>query len=397
MDCNDIPRIDYGKFSAALHRAALSGDAFLPVNGTLEVTNRCNLRCAHCYVPLAARQGKGAGDSGRRDGRLASELPAFAEAVSGRPELSSSEIYSLLDQISAEGCLWLLITGGEPLIRPDFLDIYGYAKQKGLLITLFTNATLMSQRIADYLAEYPPFLIEVSIYGATATTYDAVTGVVGSYDRAVRGIELLRTRGLPVRLKTMALRANVHELQQMERFADQRGLAFRWDHQVHPRLDGQRDPVDARLTPEEMVAADLSDPRRVEGLRDLMVRARDLRIGDKVFGCGAGLGSFHIDAFCFLQLCGFVRRYSYDLRRGSFRDGYYSYFPHVRSLRRPSGAICRSCELAAICTICVAWHDMEGDGREGPIEHIHQYAKLLAAALRPEMSVAAPGGNAKRR
>lgn len=374
MDCSHIPRIDYGRFSAALHSKAWSGITTLPVNGVIEATARCNLRCRHCYLPLAVREGCEAIGPGLLSPYCSSSFPT-------RSTMSYDEICGYLDEIAEEGCLWLLITGGEPLTRSDFLDIYRYAKLKGLLITLFTNATLVTDRLAAHLAEYPPFAIEVSIYGAAAATYESVTGVPGSYDRCLRGIDLLQARGLPLQLKSMVLKANANELAQMEEFASSRGLPFRWDHQIHPQLDGGIDPVQVRLTPEEMVALDTADPRRAHSWRDLLHRTRHQRISDRVFNCGAGIGSFHIDAFGYLQLCGFVRRYSYDLRSGSFHDGYHHYFPKVRELKRSITTACNSCELASLCGICVAWEDMEGDGREGPIDHIHQYAQLLATTI----------------
>lgn len=382
MECGHIPRIDYGKFSAQLHSKAWSGRT-LPVNGTLELTQRCNMRCQHCYIPWAGRLGTGTPD-GEQLGSVEESGTALARAEVNRPPLSYEEICRLLDDVVEEGCLWLLITGGEPLMRPDFLDIYDYAKRKGLLITLFTNATLMTERITDYLAEFPPFLVEVTLYGATKATYEAVTGVPGSFERCLHGIDLLVERRIPLKLKTMVLKANAHEIAQMEEFAAQRGLAFRWDHMVHPRLDGNRGPTAVRLAPEKMVAEELKNPMRVDGWRDLIVRTRNVRINGRVFSCGAGLGSFHIDAYGYLQLCGFVRRYSYDLRRGPFGSGYREYFPYVRSLRTERPSVCDDCELACVCTVCPAWHDMEGDGPFGQVEHIHKFAQLLAAAVSAE-------------
>lgn len=379
MDCNNIPSIHYGQFSAMLHSKTWSGINTLPLNGTLEVTVRCNLRCRHCYLPIAVRQGD---ENAKSDFPLSGCLPLPSSAsFPTRSAMGFDEIRSYLDEIVEEGCLWLLITGGEPLVRSDFMDIYQYAKHKGLLISLFTNGTLVTDQIAAQLAEYPPFTIEVSLYGATANTYEAVTGVSGSFERCLRGIDLMQARGLPLQLKSMMLKANAHELVRIEELASQRGLPFRWDHQLHPCLDRSRDPVQVRLTPEEMVALDIADPRRIHSWRDLLQRTRHQRIGDPVFNCGAGIGSFHIDAFGHLQLCGFVRRYSYDLRSGSFHDGYHHYFPQVRSLKRSSVTDCNNCELTCLCGICVAWEDMEGNGREGPIDHIHRFAQLLAAAV----------------
>ena len=129
-DCIGIPQLGYGEFSERLHRH-LEGQR-IPISGSLEVTMRCNLRCQHCYIPIEQR-------ASHKD-----------------QELSQEEIERILDQISDAGCLWLLLTGGEPLLRRDFLDIYIYAKRKGLILTLFTNGTLITPRIADYPGRMAP-------------------------------------------------------------------------------------------------------------------------------------------------------------------------------------------------------------------------------------------------
>ena len=106
MDCPHIPLTPYSEFSLRLHEKV--ADQRIPIAGSLEITERCNLRCAHCYINLPS------GDQVARD-----------------KELSTAEIQNILDQIVDQGCLWLLLTGGEPFLRPDFLDIYTYAKKKG--------------------------------------------------------------------------------------------------------------------------------------------------------------------------------------------------------------------------------------------------------------------------
>src|SRR4030042_3273966 len=114
MECPHIPLINYGDFSKRFHDKILSRR--IPTDGSIEVTARCNLRCVHCYI----------------------NLPLNDHAAQEK-ELSYKEFCNIIDQIVDEGCLWLLLTGGEPFIRQDFLDIYTYAKKKGMLITIFTN------------------------------------------------------------------------------------------------------------------------------------------------------------------------------------------------------------------------------------------------------------------
>ncbi len=131
MDCPHIPELSCDEFSESLLKR-IPGKR-VPISGSLELTFRCNLRCQHCYVSH--------GHNG----------------IPRQQELNTSEIQRIIDEVVDAGCLWFLITGGEPLVRRDFLDIYTYAKRKGLIITLFTNGTLITPRIADYLAEWTVF------------------------------------------------------------------------------------------------------------------------------------------------------------------------------------------------------------------------------------------------
>ncbi len=112
-----------------------------------------------------------------------------------KQEMTFQEHVALLDDLAELGCLWILYTGGEIFARRDFLDIYTEAKKRGFLITLFTNGTMITPRIADHLAEYRPFAIEITLYGATRETYEALTQIPGSFDRCMNGIRLLQERG----------------------------------------------------------------------------------------------------------------------------------------------------------------------------------------------------------
>jgi len=166
--------------------------------------------------------------------------------------------------MAAAGCLWLLYTGGEILVRKDFLDIYDYAKKTGFLITLFTNATLVTPAVAEHLATWSPFSIEISLYGRTAATHDRVTGVAGSFARTMRGVRLLMDGGLPPILKTMVLKPNAHEIWDMKRFVEEElSLEFRFDAMINPRVDSSIAPLSVRLSPQDVVEFDLKDPNRV--------------------------------------------------------------------------------------------------------------------------------------
>ncbi len=198
-----------------------------PLEVSIEVTRRCPLECLHCY----------------------NNLPLSDHAARSR-ELSFEEHCRLLDELVDAGCLWLLYTGGEIFARRDFLEIYTEAKKRGFLITLFTNGTMINERIADYLAEYRPFAIEITLYGATRETYEALTQVPGSYDRCMRGIRLLLERNLPLKLKTVPTTVNRHEIFEMKRLAEEEfGVEFKFDSAINPRIDCSQSPLAVRLTP----------------------------------------------------------------------------------------------------------------------------------------------------
>ena len=175
MDCPTWPELDLGALTQE-QLARLAGRRY-PFSGSFELTERCNLRCGHCYI----------------------NQPAGSRAARAR-ELTTSQVTGILDQIADAGCLYLLLTGGEALLRPDFEEIYLYAKRKGLLLTLFTNGTLLTPRLADFLAEWRPYALEITVYGATQDIYERVTGVPGSYAACMRGIELALARRLPLSL-----------------------------------------------------------------------------------------------------------------------------------------------------------------------------------------------------
>src|SRR5258708_12309692 len=182
-------------------------------------------------------------------------------------ELDYDEHCRLLDELADAGCLWILYTGGEIFARRDFLDIYTYAKKKGFLVTLFTNGTLITESIADYLVEWPPFSIEITLYGATPETYEKLTQVPGSYERCMRGIRLLLQRNLPLKLKSVAVSINYHELEAMEEIAENLGVEFKFDPMINPRIDCSSSPLAVRLQPAELLPLHLRAPRRVAHCR----------------------------------------------------------------------------------------------------------------------------------
>ena len=334
-DIASIPR-NHGALSTALHdRCALE---HIPVGGGFELTHRCNLACVHCYV----------------------NLPAHDRAAKQR-ELTTEEVYRVLDQLAEAGTLWLTLTGGEPLLRPDFCDIYTYAHELGLVLTVYTNATLVTEKhIALWLAR-PPRLIEVTQYGYTPETYDRVTDAGTQHPRFARGLERMLEAGLPVGLKTIAMRDNATEIGLMRDFARERGVTFRFDTIISPRIDGGKKPLAQRLTPAEIGAIEY-DQNEMRAEYAEYCQTQDGRVygDDRRYQCGAGLSTFLIDPYGKLHVCELSRRPGWDVLRDGLREGIRATFPAMRAERRTEMSGCGTCPTSSACSSCVGMAELEG-------------------------------------
>ncbi len=352
----------YAAFSRAIHERYFGQRA--PLEVSIEVTRRCPLDCLHCY----------------------NNLPMGDSAARAR-ELTFAEHCRLLDELLEAGCLWILYTGGEVFARPDFLNIYTEAKKRGFLVTLFTNGTLITPRVADHLAEWRPFAIEITLYGATRETYEALTQIPGSFDRCMRGIRLLLERKLPLKLKTVPTTVNQHEVYAMKRMAEEEfGVEFKFDPLVNPRIDCSQSPLAVRLSPEDAVALEFFDPQREAEYRRLAEMDRNRPVSDKqaagtVYACGGGHRGCAIDPTGKMTICVLSHREGYDWRGGSFRDGWDGPLREIRARERRKATICTNCRIQSLCSMCAANGELESGDAEAPVEFLCQVAHLRAYTL----------------
>ncbi len=338
-----------------------------------ELTERCNNNCVHCYI----------------------NLPANDEEAqkNKKKEITFEEIKTIADEAARMGCLSWHLTGGEPLLREDFSDIYLYLKRKGIRVTVFTNATLIDSQISNLFKKYPLENLDVTIYGLSQKTYEAITRSPGSFDAFMQGINLLKKNRIPVTLKTAALPQNFHEIEKMRDFAQSltgKPLGMVLQLNLGSRFNGgsKKDLIKRlRLSPNEVIEVLKQDEDRYRGD---MERFCQKFLGppqdDHLFSCGAGVGGCHIDAYNNFQLCMLLRHPDciYDLRKGSFKEAWEEFIPGVREIKANNKKYqekCQRCFLKSLCEQCPAWSWMEHGVLDEPVEYLCEIAHAEAVWL----------------
>ncbi len=325
----------------------------------IELTSRCNNRCGHCYVPTADL-------AGRQDA------------------LSTEWLLGLMDVLVAEQCLWLIFTGGEPLLRDDFPELWRGAKLRGLVPSIYTNATLITDEIADLLAELPPRIVSISLYGGSAEVYERVSRVPGSFEAAMAGIRRLHERGVSAHIKTIGMRSNHRDIAGVKAIADEMGWQFHLDMCINPRLDCSTDVLAERLTPDEVVAIEDAFEERQAEYPELAetVAPRDVR---SLYDCNAGRNGCAIDAEGWMLPCISARSHRFPLDAddlaGSFAQAFHHDLPEVLRLQVEGEYPCGECSLAQLCPSCVPWRETETGDLTRPVQWCCELAVARAAKM----------------
>jgi len=353
-----IQEIEYSAFSLKLHDTAARHN--IPLDGVIALTSHCNLKCRHCYI---------------RDN-------------SANNELTTNEVFRIIDEITDAGCVNLLLTGGEPLLRPDFRGIYAYARKRGLIVSLFTNGTLMDRDTVLLLKELLPFSVEITLYGASPKTYEAFTGTQGTYDSCMSGINLLVEHGIPLTLKTMVTTINRHELSEMKAFAESLGLDFRYGLAILPHVNGSISPYDIRISPDETIALEFADTDRSREWSHLYEKYNTPASTERLFNCGAGRNCFSITPQGRLRVCDIVPEPDLCLRTHRFIDG-FRMFGQIMARKLRGSENCAGCENITFCDSCPGISLLEGNrGGERPVSYHCEIARKRAEHLTEEVRYA---------
>ena len=373
----------YVKFTNLQKTTWLAHKKFRLINLDLELTERCNNACIHCYI----------------------NQPQDNRKVKDR-EMDTKIIKDILHQAADLGCLSVRFTGGEPLLREDFSDIYVFARQLGFQVEILTNATLISTQLCQLFQRLPPGKpLSVTVYGMHAHSYDTVVGRRGAFKEFRKGINLLQDYKIPFKVKQSLLPQNKHEMAEFEAFSAS------LPHMEHPPtysinfdLRGRRDDQSKnrlisklRYSPEETLELFTRQPDKyIKGMQAFAKKHLG-HPSNLIFSCGAGANPC-VDAFGNLQLCMLLRHpdtiYPLDSEQHHINHpetdlppleyGLKVFFPEVRRLTATNPEYlnrCAKCFLSGLCEQCPAKSWEEHGTLDMPVEYqcevTHAQAQFL--------------------
>jgi len=337
----------------------------------LELTERCNNNCIHCSI----------------------NLPDDSVIARGR-ELHTEEVKKVLAEAAGLGCLSVRFTGGEPLLREDFEDLYLFARRLGLRVFLFTNATLITPHLVELFLRIPPLKkMEISVYGMKRSSYEAVTRNPGSYEAAREGIRLLLEKKIPFVVKGALLPPNKHEIDEFESWA----LTIPWmdippGYSLFFDLRCRRDSEEKnrlirrlRPSPEEGISFIARHPEQyLRSIQAFCGRSLGPH-GEKLFSCGAGHAAC-VDAYGRCQSCMGLRSpaFTYDIRTGLLRNALVEFFPRMGEMKatHPDYLVrCARCFLRGLCEQCPAKSWAEHGTLDTPVDYLCEVAHAQARYL----------------
>lgn len=313
----------------------------IPVSGTFELTSRCNLSCKMCYVHMSPDE----------------------QSNMGR-ELTTEEWIALGKDAVEEGMIYLLLTGGEPLLRPDFLEIYTSLIQMGVMVSVNTNGTLLTPEHVACFKKYKPEKINISLYGMSDDTYGRLCGNSQGFKKAIQGIRMLKEAGIRVNLNTTFTKYNINDMEAIVAFAKEEQIPVRMSAYIFPPVRNQHCADSGNLTPEELGAAaarfDLltMEEEQLEKRKNYVLKCMNCEPDksempeSKNSSCMAGRGAFWISWDGKLYPCGMLSDYEQDIRKEQFVDAWHQTCECMKTIFLP--AECSVCRYEPLCPVCAA-------------------------------------------
>ena len=350
----------------------------VPIGGSLELLPLCNMNCDMCYVRLSREE------MGRK-GHMR----------------SGEEWLGLAREMKEAGTLFILLTGGEPLLHPDFQTIYCELKKMGMIVTVNTNGTLIDEEMADFLTEHRPRRVNITLYGKDEETYERLCHFRPGFDLAVRGIRLLRERGVDVKINGSLTEENRGDIQELLHTAKQVDAPIHIDTYMYPagREREQGFQYEARLDPEEAARA------RVEILRASMTKEEYSLYREKTIQmtkmqppkepdlsvrCRAGRSSFVVNWQGKMTPCVMLQEPGINVFENGFPASWEQIVKETEKIR--TSRTCGTCAMREVCNTCAACALLETGQYDGVPDYVCRYTKETVNLLEKSLNEDAEAG-----
>lgn len=347
-----------------------AGDKRVPINGSIELLPLCNMKCDMCYVRLSHEEMK-------KKGRMR----------------TADEWISLAKEMRDAGVLFLLLTGGEPLIYPDFKRLYLALREMGFLITINTNGTLIDEDWAAFFGKHKPRRVNITLYGADEQAYTSLCHYPGGFEKTLQGIRLLHENGISVKVGNSLTRQNYEERNRIPLLAQSLNVVSHTDTYMFPAIRERKKPFSeqTRVTPEEaakarleMLLAERSLEKGRMAIFGMMQAVACTQPGEDRPGtmqCMAGRCSFTVNWQGEMRPCVMVSNPSVPVFDVGFETAWKRIVGEIGKIRLSS--TCSQCRLRRICDVCAASALLETGRYDGVPEYMCRYTKetyrLLAA------------------
>lgn len=319
----------------------------VPLSGTFELSPVCNFTCRMCYVRKSVEEVK----------------------ASPRKMISCSQWIEMAKKLREAGMLYLLLTGGEPFLWPDFWELYEALSEMGFLISINTNGSLIDAKTIERLKKNCPTRINVTLYGASDETYEALCQAKGMFSKVDRNITALRDAGIPVKINCSLTPHNVHDLEKIVNYAKEKDLLLSATTYMFPpiRRDSSMVGQNERFTPYEAALYNLERYRLQHGEEQYYKYLEQLKEGiaappgldescidpkDGSIRCRAGKASFWITWDGWLTSCGMLPEPKVDLTECDITEGWKRLTEKCEATRL--SRVCNECPNRKVCHACAA-------------------------------------------
>lgn len=324
-----------------------------PFVAGMELTPACNMRCVHCYLH----------DYGVHE------------------TLSATQWKEVIDRLYDGGVLILYMTGGEIFTRKDFPEIFVHAKKKGFIIELLTNATALNDEILQTFLRYPPATVSISLYGMSAETYEAVTGVKGSFERCMRAIRRLHEAELDIELKFIGLRENKGDLYKAKVFAESLGAKFKFNFEIFPAFQGDTDVLQHRISNEEILEIEKAD-ESIHGVLAANVLRPNPFAGAPsmpMFSCNVASTLCFVDSLGYVSPCNKMRLRDHSILQEPLAQIWEDYIERYAKLAAPPEYPCATCKNIFTCSPCPVINKLSTGEYHIPCKVSCELAKMRVA------------------